>query len=57
MTGAFAVLKRHYRAIMAAGGAVLIVMGVLIWTGELVRLNIEAQRLLDELGLNVFNDV
>jgi hypothetical protein len=26
MTGAFAVLKRHYRAIMAAGGAVLIVM-------------------------------
>jgi cytochrome c-type biogenesis protein len=57
MTGAFAVLKRHYRAIMAAGGAVLIVMGVLIWTGELFQLNIEAQRVLDELGLNFFNDV
>ena len=57
MTGAFAVLKRHYRAIMAAGGAVLIVMGVLIWTGELFQLNIEAQRFLDRFGLNFFNDV
>ena len=57
MTSAFAVLKRHYRAIMAAGGAVLIVMGVLIWTGELFQLNIEAQRFLDRFGLNFFNDV
>ena len=57
MTGAFAVLKRHYRAIMAAGGAVLIVMGVLIWTGELFQLNIEAQRFLDRFGLNFFSEV
>jgi cytochrome c-type biogenesis protein len=57
MTGAFAVLKRHYQAIMAAGGAVLIVMGVLIWTGELFQLNIEAQRFLDRFGLNFFSDV
>ena len=57
MTNAFAVLKRHYRAIMAAGGAVLIVMGVLIWTGELFQLNIEAQRFLDRFGLNFFSDV
>jgi cytochrome c-type biogenesis protein len=57
MTSAFGVVKRHYPAIMAAGGAVLIVMGVLIWTGELIRLNIEAQRLLDSVGLNIFNDV
>ncbi|MBA3437415.1 MAG: cytochrome c biogenesis protein CcdA [Thermoleophilaceae bacterium] len=57
MTRAFAVVKRHYRLIMATGGAVLIAMGVLIWTGELFQLNIEAQRFLDGLGLNFFNDV
>jgi cytochrome c-type biogenesis protein len=57
MTGAFSLLKRHYRAIMASGGAVLIAMGVLIWTGELFQLNIEAQRLLDGAGLDFFNSV
>ena len=57
MTSVFAVLKRRYRAIMAAGGVVLVVMGVLIWTGELFELNIEAQRFLDQLGLNFFADV
>jgi cytochrome c-type biogenesis protein len=57
MTTAFAAVKRHYRGIMAAGGAILVAMGVLIWTGELFQLNIEAQRLLDDLGLNFFNDV
>jgi cytochrome c-type biogenesis protein len=57
MTTAFALVKRHYRAIMAAGGAVLIGMGVLIWTDELFQLNIEAQRLLSSLGLNFFNEI
>jgi len=36
---------------------VLIAIGVLVITGELYRLNIEAQRLLDGLGLNFFNSV
>ena len=57
MTTAFAVVKRHYREIMALGGLVLIVMGVLVYTGELFRLNIEAQGWLDDLGLNFFNEV
>ena len=57
MTTAFDVVNRHYRAIMATGGAILIAMGVLIWTGELFQLNIEAQRLLSQLGLNFFNEV
>jgi cytochrome c-type biogenesis protein len=57
MTTAFAVVKRHYSQIMAFGGAVLIVMGVLVFTGELFRLNIEAQQWLDGIGLNFFNDV
>jgi cytochrome c-type biogenesis protein len=57
MTSAFGAVKRHYRGIMAAGGAVLIVMGVLVFTGELTQLNVEAQRLLDDLGINFFNEV
>jgi cytochrome c-type biogenesis protein len=55
MTTAFAAVKRHYQAIVAAGGLVLIAMGVLIWTGELTQLNIEAQRLLSEVGLDFWN--
>ena len=52
MTTVFAAVKRHYTAIVATGGAILIVMGVLIWTGELTQLNIEAQKLLDSIGLD-----
>lgn len=57
MTSLFAVVKRHYAAIVATGGAILVVMGVLIWTGELTQLNIEAQRLLDSLGLDFLNGI
>jgi cytochrome c-type biogenesis protein len=51
MTMAFAVVKRHYQAIVATGGVILIATGILIWTGELTQLNAEAQRWLSELGL------
>jgi len=57
MTSAFAVVKRHYQAIVATGGAILIVMGVLIWTGELFQLNVEAQKWLSSLGLDFWNAV
>jgi cytochrome c-type biogenesis protein len=57
MTTAFDAVKRHYRAIVAAGGAVLIAMGVLVYTNELFQLNIEAQKLLDRFGLNFFSEV
>jgi cytochrome c-type biogenesis protein len=57
MTTAFDAVKRHYAAIIATGGAILIVMGVLVYTGELFQLNIEAQKLLDSVGLNFFDDV
>ena len=56
-SSSFAFFKRHYAAIQLAAGLMLIAMGVLILTGELVRLNIEAQRLLDRLGLNFFRSV
>ena len=57
MTTAFAVVKRHYQAIVAVGGLILIAMGVLIWTGELSQLNIEAQNWLSSLGLDFWNQV
>jgi cytochrome c-type biogenesis protein len=52
MTTLFTVVKRHYAAIVATGGAILVVMGVLIWTGELTTLNVEAQKLLNSVGLD-----
>jgi cytochrome c-type biogenesis protein len=57
MTGAFAVVKRHYPALIGIGGLILIAMGVLIWTGELFRLNIEVQNWMIDLGLDFWNDV
>jgi len=57
MTAAFDVVKRHFAVIVGAGGAILIAMGVLIWTGELFQLNIKAQQLLDSLGVNFFESV
>ena len=53
MTSAFAVVKRHYPAIVAAGGVILIAMGTLFLTGEIEQLNIEAQKLTSELGLDL----
>jgi cytochrome c-type biogenesis protein len=56
-TTAFTAVKRHYPAIIATGGVILVAMGVLVFTGELFQLNIEAQKLLDRFGLNFFADV
>jgi hypothetical protein len=39
--------------VIAAGGVILIGMGILFITGEFFRLNIEAQKLTTELGLNL----
>jgi hypothetical protein len=38
--------------IVFSGGAVLIAMGVLMWTGELSVLNTQAQSWLNSLGIN-----
>jgi cytochrome c-type biogenesis protein len=57
MTTAFAVVKRHYQAIVAVGGLILIGMGVLIWTGELSQLNVELERRASEWGLDLWNKV
>jgi cytochrome c-type biogenesis protein len=57
MTTAFTVVKRHYQAIVAVGGVILIAMGFLILSGELFQLNIEAQNWLSGLGLDFWNSV
>jgi cytochrome c-type biogenesis protein len=56
-TGAFRWLRDRYLIITAVSGAVLIAMGVLLFTGELTTLNVKAQEALDNLGLNFFNEL
>jgi cytochrome c-type biogenesis protein len=57
MTTAFRWLRDRYLVITAVSGLVLIAMGVLLFTGELARLNIEAQRALESVGLNFFDSI
>ena len=56
-TTAFRWLRDRWTIVTAISGVVLIGMGVLLLTGELTRLNSEAQNALDSLGLNVFGDL
>jgi cytochrome c-type biogenesis protein len=56
-TTAFGWVKRHYALINGLAGVLLIAIGVLVLSGELFRLNIEAQKLLDKWNLNFFQNV
>ena len=56
-TAAFRWLRDRWTIVTAVSGVVLIAMGVLLLTGELTRLNGEAQQALDSLGLNVFKSL
>jgi len=53
MTEALSVVKRHFPIVIAVGGAVMIVLGVLILTGEFTILNTKANSLLQGTGLDV----
>jgi cytochrome c-type biogenesis protein len=55
MTLALAVVKRHFPVIIGVGGAVMIVLGVLILTGEFTILNARANELLQGTGFDVSN--
>lgn len=55
MADAFAVVKRHFPVIIGVGGVILIVMGVMIWTGEFTTLNAKANTLLQGTGLDFTN--
>lgn len=52
MTGTFRWLRDHYLVVTAVSGFVLVAMGVLLLSGELTRLNGQAQQLMDTLGLS-----
>jgi cytochrome c-type biogenesis protein len=56
-TTAFRWLRDRYLIVTAVAGCVLVAMGVMLFTGELQRLNIEAQNALNDLGLNFFKSV
>jgi cytochrome c-type biogenesis protein len=51
---AFEWFKRRYAAVQVVSGVLLVGMGMLVFSGELFRLNIEAQRALSGLGLNIW---
>jgi len=55
MTNALTVIKRHFPVIIGVGGAVMIVLGVLILTGDFTVLNAKANTLLQGTGLNLSN--
>ena len=54
-TSALAVVKRHYPIVVGAGGAILIAMGILIWTGEFTVLNATVSHWLQTLHLPNLN--
>ncbi len=55
--GAFRWLRDRYLVVTAVSGVILIGMGVLLLSGELTRLNIEAQQALDRLGLDFLYEI
>ncbi len=56
-TRSFSFFKRHYATIQIGSGFVLVIMGVLVLSGDLFRLNVEIQQFLDRYGRNFFQSV
>jgi cytochrome c-type biogenesis protein len=56
-SGVFKFFRNHFRAITLVSGVILIVMGVLLYTNELTRLNADALNAMDSLGINFFNSL
>ncbi|HEX2232521.1 MAG TPA: cytochrome c biogenesis protein CcdA [Thermoleophilaceae bacterium] len=56
-SGVFRFFRDHYTAIALVSGAVLVAMGVLLYTNELTRLNAEALSLMEDLGINFFSEI
>lgn len=53
MASALAFVKRHFPVVIAAGGVVMVALGVLILTGEFTVLNAKANGLLQGTGLDI----
>ena len=57
VSGVFRFFRSHYAVITVISGAILIAMGVLLYTNELTRLNGDALNLMNDLGINFFSDL
>lgn len=57
VSGFFKFFRNHYTAITVLSGLVLVVMGWLLYTNELTRLNNDALSLMNSLGINFFNQL
>ena len=55
-TTAFRWLRDHYALVNVVSGVVLVAMGLLLLSGQLTHLNLEAQRLLQSIGLDALYD-
>lgn len=55
--GSFTWFRRHFKMVQIAAGLLMVTMGVLVFTDELFRLNIQAQKALEELGLNFWQSI
>jgi cytochrome c-type biogenesis protein len=57
MTTAFRWIRDHYVIVTAISGVILLVMGLMILSGELTRLNSDAQSLLGKFGLDFLYNI
>jgi len=57
LQGGFAFFRRHYQSVQVVAGISLVAMGFLVLSGELFRLNIEAQQMLQGLGVNFYKSI
>jgi cytochrome c-type biogenesis protein len=53
----FAFFRDHFAVITALSGVVLVIMGGLLFAGELTRLNGQALELMERLGINFFGEL
>lgn len=53
----FGWVKRHYAGIQVGAGLVLVAMGVLVYSNQLFRINVEVQRFLSQFDLNIFQKI
>jgi cytochrome c-type biogenesis protein len=57
VSGLFRFFRDHYAAITLISGAILIAMGVLLYSNQLTRLNGDVLEWMNDLGINFFSDL
>ena len=57
VTGFFKFFRDHYAEITVVSGVILVAFGVLLYTNQVTRLNLEVQQWIEDLGLNFFKNV